>query len=78
MEALAYTKLEWTSADWRHMGGALPCCTKLKSLSLFEMSMDDAAMIALCGDLGSGGLHGSRARLEAAPPPPPAPPLESR
>ena len=54
VETLSFNGLAWTAADWRHMGGALPCCTKLKSLSLFEMGMDDAAMIALCGDLGSG------------------------
>ena len=26
-----FSKLAWTAADWRHMGGALACCTKLRA-----------------------------------------------
>ena len=29
VEKLEFTQLAWTAADWRHMGGALACCTKL-------------------------------------------------
>ena len=44
----------WTAADWRHMGGALACCTKLRELDLDCMGADDAAMAAFGGALGSG------------------------
>ena len=46
----------WTAADWRHLGGALACCTKLRRLNLYEMGADDAAMAALGGALGSGAM----------------------
>ena len=46
----------WTAADWRHMGGALGCCTKLRELRLSGMGADDAAMAALWGALGSGAV----------------------
>ena len=63
MEALAYTKLEWTSADWRHMGGALGCCTKLRKLSLNEMGVTDAAM----GRMWHEVVGGSEVRAPDAP-----------
>ena len=31
VEKLEFKKLAWTAADWRHLGGALGCCTKLRS-----------------------------------------------
>ena len=36
------------------MGGALACCTKLRTLVLDYMGADDAAMAAFGGALGSG------------------------
>ena len=54
VEELEFTHLTWTEADWRHMGGALACCPKLRVLSLEEMGADDAAMAAFGGALGSG------------------------
>ena len=55
VEELKFSELKgWTAADWRHMGGALACCTKLWKLDLEEMSVDDAAMAAFGGALGSG------------------------
>ena len=54
VEKLEFTELAWTAADWRHMGGALACCPKLRELDLYDMGADDAAMAALCGALGSG------------------------
>ena len=54
VEELKFTNLVWTAADWRHMGGALACCTKLRELKLEEMGADDAAMAAFGGALGSG------------------------
>ena len=53
---LTFTKLAWTAADWRHMGGALACCPKLRNLDLSYMGADDAAMAAFCGALGSGSV----------------------
>ena len=38
--------LAWTAADWRHLGGALACCTKLRVLYLTDMGAGDAAMAA--------------------------------
>ena len=55
VEKLTFTKLKgWTAADWRHMGGALACCPKLRVLKLNDMGADDAAMAAFGGALGSG------------------------
>ena len=54
VDELTFTKLARTAADWRHVGGALACCTKLRHLILVEMGADDAAMAAFCGALGSG------------------------
>jgi hypothetical protein len=55
VEELDFGSLEgWTAADWRHMGGALACCTKLRRLYLTGMGADDAAMAAFGGALGSG------------------------
>ena len=54
VEELDFRKLAWTAADWRHMGGALACCPKLRVLNLYEMGADDAAMAAFGGALGSG------------------------
>jgi hypothetical protein len=54
VEELTFTNLAWTAADWRHMGGVLACCTKLKKLTLEGMGVDDAAMAAFGGALGSG------------------------
>ena len=57
VETLDFQHLEgWTSADWRHLGGALVCCPKLQQLYLSEMSADDAAMAAFCGELGNGAV----------------------
>ena len=49
VEELEFAKLAWTAADWRHMGGALACCTKLRKLQLdgwARTGADDAAMAA--------------------------------
>ena len=54
VEELKFTQLAWTAADWRHMGGALACCPKLRELNLFNMGADDAAMAAFGGALVSG------------------------
>ena len=54
VEKLEFRNLAWTAADWRHMGGALACCTKLRWMNLTNMSGDDAAMAAFGGALGSG------------------------
>ena len=54
VERLEFKKLAWTAADWRHMGGALACCPKLRALYLEEMGADAAAMAAFGGALGSG------------------------
>ena len=55
VETLRFGELKgWTAADWRHMGGALACCTKLWTLGLGQMGADDAAMAAFGGALGSG------------------------
>ena len=54
VKTLKFEKLAWTAADWRHMGGALACCTKLRKLHLDNMGTDDAAMAAFCGALVSG------------------------
>ena len=55
VEELKFVSLKgWTAADWRHLGGALACCTKLKTLYLHFMGADDAAMAAFGGALGSG------------------------
>ena len=54
VEELKFTNLAWTAADWRHMGGALACCTKLRKLYLLDMGANDAAMAAFGGALSSG------------------------
>ena len=54
VEELKFKKLAWTAADWRHLGGALACCPKLRELHLWDMGADDAAMAALGGALVSG------------------------
>ena len=55
VEKLSFHGIEgWTEADWRHMGGALACCTKLRELKLWSMGADDAAMVAFGGALVSG------------------------
>ena len=36
VEKLEFKELAWTAADWRHMGGALACCTKLRQLDLYH------------------------------------------
>ena len=74
VEKLRFTNLAWTAADWRHLGGALACCTKLRELKLYSMGADDAAMAAFGGALGSGGapaleylsLHGNKIGDEGA------------
>ena len=53
-EELVFTKLVWTLTDWRHLGGTLACCPKLRYLSTMEMGLDDAAMAAFYGELGRG------------------------
>ena len=55
VEKLDFRNLKgWTAADWRHMGGALACCPKLRRLDLKSMGADDAAMAAFGGALGRG------------------------
>ena len=54
VQELKFNELVWTAADWRHMGGALACCTKLRRLTLNQMGADDAAMATFSGALGSG------------------------
>ena len=54
VEELEFRQLAWTAADWRHMGGALACCPKLRRLDLKSMGADDAAMAAFGGALGRG------------------------
>ena len=54
VERLNFRELAWTAADWRHIGGALACCTKLQELELKEMGADDASMAAVFGALVSG------------------------
>ncbi len=54
VKELRFRQLVWTAADWRHLGGALACCTKLRVLGLGKMGADDAAMAAFGGALGSG------------------------
>ena len=46
VEELKFEQLTWKTADWRHMGGTLACCTKLEYLDLGKMGADDAAMAA--------------------------------
>ena len=54
-EVLSFENLAgWTAADWRHMGGVLACCPKLRVLNLKDMGADDAAMAAFSGALGRG------------------------
>lgn len=40
----ALWNLTWTTTDWRNLGGALACCAQLRTLSIWEMGMDDAAI----------------------------------
>ena len=54
VETLTFNELAWTAADWRHMGGVLACCTKLRKLNLTRMNADDAAIAAFGGALVSG------------------------
>jgi Ran GTPase-activating protein (RanGAP) involved in mRNA processing and transport len=54
VKELSFSNLAWTAADWRHLGGALACCTKLRRLYLKSMGADDAGMAAFGGALGSG------------------------
>lgn len=54
VEELKFTSLGWAAAEWRHLGGALACCAKLRELRLPRMGLDDAGMAALCGELGGG------------------------
>ena len=40
VERLMFDGLPWTSDDWRHLGGVLVCCTKLRVLTLTNMGRD--------------------------------------